>query len=60
MISKLQELLPKAEHSIQADIVDDVQYEENANIEDFGGAEGEDGTWVDEDEEDGQPQCAQQ
>lgn len=56
---KLRELLPTPGTPIQADVVDDVPYEEVASLNQFGAsAEGEEG-WVDE-EEDGEPQCAQQ
>ncbi|KAK4696799.1 hypothetical protein P7C71_g1190, partial [Lecanoromycetidae sp. Uapishka_2] len=59
-ISKLKELLPKPDAPIEADVVDDVTYDETANLEDFGtGTEGDD-TWVDEDDEEEGPQCAQQ
>ena len=58
-LSKLKELLPKPEKPIQADVVDDVTYDETASLEDFGeGAESE--AWVDEDEGEAEPQCAQQ
>ncbi|KAL8735946.1 MAG: hypothetical protein Q9166_000508 [cf. Caloplaca sp. 2 TL-2023] len=59
-IEKLKELLPKPRDSIQAETVDEVDYEENANLDSFGtGNEGD--QWEDENEEDGgQPQCAQQ
>lgn len=60
VMSKLQELLPRPDAPIEADVVDDVGYDETASLEDFGtGAEGGD-TWVDEDEEEEGPQCAQQ
>ena len=58
-IDKLKSLLPKPQPPIQADVIDDVSYDETATMEDFGGVEGH-GDWVDEDEEGGQPQCAQQ
>ncbi|KAL8656752.1 MAG: hypothetical protein Q9226_002566 [Calogaya cf. arnoldii] len=59
-IQKLQELLPKPADPIQADTVDDVDYVKIASIDGFGaGNEGD--QWEDEDEDDGgQPQCAQQ
>ena len=58
--AKLRELLPTPGASIQADVVEDVTYEEVANLDHFGAsAEGEEG-WVDDEEEDGEPQCAQQ
>lgn len=56
---KLKELLPTAEIPVKADVVDDVTYEEVASLDEFGSStEGE--GWVDDDEEDGEPQCAQQ
>ena len=60
-IPKLRELLPKPDEPIETKVVDDVTYDESANLDDFGaGAEGE--GWVDDDEkEEGDgPQCAQQ
>ena len=60
VLAKLKELLPAPGTPIQADVVDDVTYEENANLDEFrASAEGEEG-WVDDDEEDGEPQCSQQ
>ena len=61
-MSKLQELLPKPAKPIQADTVDDVEYDETASLQDFGAGEhGAGEVWEDdEEEEDGQPQCAQQ
>ena len=58
-MTKLRELLPPPGLSIQADVVDDVAYDETADLDDFGGGEGGE-DWVDENEEEGQPQCAQQ
>ena len=59
VLAKLKELLPPPGISIQADIVDDVSYEEAASLDEFGaGAEGDEG-WVDDDE-DGEHQCSQQ
>ncbi len=58
---KLRELLPKPERPISADVVDEVTYDETAGLESFGASEeGGGGDWVDDDDEDGQPQCAQQ
>ena len=61
--TRLSELLPKPGPPIQADTIDEVEYETNANMDDFGGtdAQGQD-AWEDEDDEDaaGQAQCAQQ
>ena len=60
VLAKLKELLPPPGTSIQADVVDDVTYEEVASSDEFGaGAEGDEG-WVDDDEEDGEHQCSQQ
>lgn len=62
MVTKLRELLPKLETPILADTVDEVEYDETASLEDFGdGDDAQGGAWVDDDdEESGQPQCAQQ
>ena len=60
VLAKLKELLPTPETHIQADVVDDVNYVETASLDQFGAsAEGDEG-WVDDDEEEGEPQCAQQ
>jgi len=64
--AQLKKLLPPPEKPIQADTIDEVEYNEDAKMDDIGGSEG--GQWVevdddddDDDEEmDGQPQCAQQ
>ncbi len=60
-ISKLRELLPGLDKVVEAEVIDDVTYDEAANMDEFGaGAEGE--HWVDDDgdEEADGPQCAQQ
>ena len=60
VLAKLKELLPTPGTPIQADVVDDVSYDETASLDQFGAsAEGDEG-WVDDDEEEGEPQCAQQ
>jgi len=60
VISKLQELLPKPDAPIKADVVDEVTYDETASLDDYGtGTEGGQ-TWVDEDDQEEGPQCAQQ
>ena len=61
-ISKLKELLPKPAELIHADTVDDVEYDETATLDEFGAGEHGGGeAWEDdEEEEDGNPQCAQQ
>ncbi|KAL9122516.1 MAG: hypothetical protein Q9187_000934 [Circinaria calcarea] len=59
----LQELLPGPSEIIAADTVDEVDYDETADLGDFGAGDGAHGggAWEDEEEEDdGQPQCAQQ
>ncbi|AEO69128.1 ae83d6af-acf5-4ad1-b3c0-9975064c6b2c [Thermothielavioides terrestris] len=59
----LQKLLPPPAAPIQADEVDEVQYEENADIEKMGAHQGDPrygGEWEDEDEDEGGPQCATQ
>ena len=64
-ISQLRKLLPPPEKPIAAETVDEVEYDEDARIEDFGTSEG-DQAWVDEDEFEGaghgrhQAQCHQQ
>ena len=60
-IPKLREILPKPEKPIECDDVDDVDYDESANLENFGAGEAEEGDWEDQEEraEDG-PQCNQQ
>ena len=61
VVGKLRELLPKPDKQISADVVDEVAYDETANLKDFGhGTEGGGAEWEDEDERAGQPQCAQQ
>ncbi|RYP35096.1 hypothetical protein DL768_011017 [Monosporascus sp. mg162] len=59
----LQKLLPAAAPAIGADEVDEVQYDDDADIEEMGANSGDprfgDG-WEDEDDVGGQPQCAQQ
>lgn len=55
---QLQKLLPGPLPPIKTEDVDEVQYDDEADIEEFGHGEGG-GEWVDEDEE-GQAQCATQ
>lgn len=60
VLAKLKELLPTPGTPIRADVVDDVSHDDTASLDEFGAsAEGEEG-WVDDDEEGGEPQCAQQ
>ena len=60
-LAKLQGLLPKPEKPIGADIVDEVEIDQTASIDDYGaGAQGGE-AWEDEDEdEEGVPSCNQQ
>ncbi|KAI4166877.1 MAG: hypothetical protein LQ343_007670 [Gyalolechia ehrenbergii] len=59
-IEKLRDLLPKPGNPIHAETVDEVDYEEKANLDEFGAGEQGD-EWEDEDDEQsGEPQCAQQ
>jgi DnaJ homolog subfamily A member 2 len=59
---RLEELLPKPAPAIKADTVDEVEYSQNAAIDDFGGTDAQGGdAWEDEEEEGaGGTQCAQQ
>ncbi|KAI4119564.1 MAG: hypothetical protein LQ345_000561 [Seirophora villosa] len=60
-IEKLRALLPEPGKQIQAETVDEVDYEEDANLDSFGGEAAQGEQWEDEDdEESSQPQCAQQ
>ena len=58
--STLKEILPKPAAPIEAETVDEVEYEEHADIDEAGGENS--GSWEDEedDDDDGRPQCAQQ
>lgn len=60
-IEKLKVLLPKPGNPVRAETVDEVDYEEDANLDSFGGSGEQGDQWEDADEEEGtQPQCAQQ
>lgn len=60
-IEKLRELLPKPTEPISAETVDEVDYEEVTNMENFGaGNEGDQWEDDEDDEDGGQPQCTQQ
>ncbi|KAK4106348.1 DnaJ-domain-containing protein [Parathielavia hyrcaniae] len=60
----LQKLLPPAAPPVKADEVDEVEYEEDADIDKMGAHQGDPrygGDWEEEDEDDGEgPQCATQ
>lgn len=58
--SKLKDILPKPEKAIEAEEVDDVQYEETADIDDFGAGEADGEDWEDDEEVEDGPQCQQQ
>lgn len=60
VLAKLKELLPTPGTPIEADVVDDVTYDETASLDEFGASAGGDTGWVDDDEEEIEPQCAQQ
>lgn len=58
-IEQLQKLLPGPAPVIKTDEVDEVEFDDDADIEEFGHGEGGADEWEDEDGE-GQPQCATQ
>ena len=59
---QLQEILPKPDALIEAETIDEVSYDEDADIEDYGAGSGDPrGEWDDEEEEGvHEAQCAQQ
>ncbi|KAI9793881.1 MAG: hypothetical protein M1816_007133 [Peltula sp. TS41687] len=67
-LEQLQKVLPKHDQTIQAEIVDEVEFVADADLEEFGAGSGDPrggSGWVDEDDEDGDgedgpSQCAQQ
>ena len=61
VLEKLKEMLPKPDPPIQADPIDEVDYDPKASIEDFGAGDPRGGSgWEEEDEDYVQPQCATQ
>jgi DnaJ family protein A protein 2 len=62
--AELQKILPKPEPPIETTEIDEVEYDSEADIEDFGANSGDPragGGWEDEEDEEGGPaQCAQQ
>ncbi|KAI0127522.1 DnaJ C terminal domain-containing protein [Xylariales sp. AK1849] len=59
----LNKLLPGPAEPIKADEVDDVDYDDDADIEEMGAQSGDpryQNEWADDEEDAGQPQCAQQ
>ncbi|KAL8786195.1 MAG: hypothetical protein Q9195_008314 [Heterodermia aff. obscurata] len=60
-IPRLLEILPKPAEPIKADIIDEVEYDETASLDGFGGNDQDGGAWEDEDVDDGaEAHCAQQ
>lgn len=66
MVKKIRDVLPGPEPPIEADVVDEVGYTQDAELEDFGAGSGDPragAEWQDDDDEDHiheGPQCAQQ
>lgn len=61
--AELNKLLPKPAPAIEATEVDEVEFDSDAEIDDFGANSGDPragGGWEDEDEDEGQAQCAPQ
>ncbi|TVY43242.1 DnaJ protein-like protein [Lachnellula occidentalis] len=59
----LRNILPKPDDPIEATEIDEVEYDSDADIEDFGANSGDPragGGWEDDEEGEGQAQCAQQ
>jgi DnaJ family protein A protein 2 len=61
-LERLKEILPKPDPAIEAETIDEVDYDPNADLEDFGAGDPRGGSgWVDEDDDaEEQPQCATQ
>ena len=62
-LETLRKILPGPPPPVEAAEVDEVDYDSDADMDEFGGAEGPGGSaWVDDDDEEaeGGPQCAQQ
>lgn len=60
-LERLKEMLPKPDPPIQADTVDEVEYDPKASIDDFGASDPHGGSaWVDDDEGDEPAQCTTQ
>lgn len=59
-IAGIQHLLPKPKKPIVAETVDDVEYDEEANIDGFGGDGPGSDAWEDDDDDGGGEQCTQQ
>lgn len=59
-LEKLKEMLPKPGARIQADTVDEVEYDPKGNLDDFGARDPHGSAWVDEDEDDEPANCTTQ
>lgn len=61
-LERLKEILPKPDPPIEAETIDEVDYDPNADLDDFGAGDPRGGSgWVDEDDDEGEhPQCATQ
>ncbi|KAJ5098131.1 hypothetical protein N7532_005132 [Penicillium argentinense] len=61
MLEKLKETLPSPDAPIEATPVDEVHYDANGNMEEFGARDAQGGSaWVDDDDEEEPAQCAAQ
>lgn len=61
VLEKLKEILPKPDPPIEAETVDEVDYDPKGDMEDFGAGDPRGGSgWVDEDEDEEPAQCATQ
>lgn len=63
MLTVLRDVLPGPAPPVAADAVDEVEFDADASLDDFGAGSGDPRggpEWEDEDGEDGQPQCATQ
>lgn len=59
-LTTLKSLLPKPAEPIKANIVDEVEYDESASIDDFGTGTQDGEAWEDDDDEDEEGGCPQQ
>ena len=60
VLDRLREALPKHQAVPEPEEIDEVEYDEDANTNDYGEPGGDDGEWEDDEEDPGQPQCRQQ
>lgn len=59
-LTKLRSLLPGPTEPIKSNIVDEVEYDETASIDDFGASTQDGGAWEDDDDDDDEGGCPQQ